>query len=855
MPPREAWACERDMRKVEEALSSPESGGQDDSLKKNTSGVSQEENDDASWQTGLLLALVTFLAVAVPDAVLVVVAANIGYGSKFYNSFASSTSSWAGNGAACLAGFSLMVMFIGDIQRRGACVQAVLVIVFVMLVLATGALKSAKYPIGVQVACLCLTALLLGCMRSLAKKNGIAAKTFFRISGASLLICAVLAAVCWLCGIYVDKKNGGWYDDDMISELANRNADVWRYASRNLDFTVDPVDHCASNAVLTNYTKALQAKISRACKSATTVGFMQFSAPFLVSISNLIAACFCFLWASSSPKFASQQEKLASMKAVLRNCVLVAVGMMTLLYASFSYLSGASVSLGSVVFCLAAMIMATLIGYVYLEFDLDLMREQQKAKSSPLANQLLKIVQSDWAKAMAVGFLNVFIPIGILLDMSRKCIRRCTGASSRASMSDKQVNDNFTKEGRQVVDELKTWNWSSIFTKINLLGIAWVVTMVGSKLTFVFFSWLNETLKAANMGFGLLVLLVALISYGMFMLPIVPGTAVYLFAGVVMGALSGDSVGFWPGVAIACVVCSIIKLSACTCQYGIGYAAGKSVQVQKFVGVDTVPTRAMEQILRTSGMGLGKVCILVAGPDFPTSMLCGILKLNIPQMLLGTLPVIPVTIVPQVLVGALLSKPGGGSGIWSMVSTAVTGGAAAFQGGAMLVFSYKIMKTVEKDSVELALPREEHEAVEALTKKEAEYNRAFKEVTTWRDMRTSQQTLLVFTTALFLIAGFMTAADFILTEKICFRKFSLKNKIDDPEADGGLDGSAHRIVIAPIGWIVLGLTLVGSILHWIFGKWMSVRAKAHVMTISAPEAPEGQAASSIGKSDDERLVQ
>ena len=47
------------------------------------------------------------------------------------------------------------------------------------------------------------------------------------------------------------------------------------------------------------------------------------------------------------------------------------------------------------------------------------------------------------------------------------------------------------------------------------------------------------------------------------------------------------------------------------------------------------------------GFALGKVCILVAGPDFPTSVLCGILKLNVPQMLLGTTPVIIVSIIPQ----------------------------------------------------------------------------------------------------------------------------------------------------------------------------------------------------------------
>merc|ERR1712216_609827 len=90
----------------------------------------------------------------------------------------------------------------------------------------------------------------------------------------------------------------------------------------------------------------------------------------------------------------------------------------------------------------------------------------------------------------------------------------------------------------------------------------------------------------------------------------------------------------------------------------------------------------------------GKVCILVAGPDFPVSMLCGILRLNIPQMILGTTPVILVSIVPQTVVGALLTKEGGDTGVWGMISTGVTGFAAAAQAGATLVYIYFILKTV-----------------------------------------------------------------------------------------------------------------------------------------------------------------
>merc|ERR1712226_644117 len=95
-------------------------------------------------------------------------------------------------------------------------------------------------------------------------------------------------------------------------------------------------------------------------------------------------------------------------------------------------------------------------------------------------------------------------------------------------------------------------------------------------------------------------------------------------------------------------------------------------------------------------------CILVAGPDFPTSMLCGILKLNIPQMLLGTSPVILVSIVPQTLVGVLLTKEGATTGVWGMISTIATGLAAVFQAGATLIFSFRILQTVEQHGEELA---------------------------------------------------------------------------------------------------------------------------------------------------------
>eukprot|EP00438_Fugacium_kawagutii_P012614 Skav205511 [mRNA] locus=scaffold231:193049:194985:- [translate_table: standard] len=59
--------------------------------------------------------------------------------------------------------------------------------------------------------------------------------------------------------------------------------------------------------------------------------------------------------------------------------------------------------------------------------------------------------------------------------------------------------------------------------------------------------------------------------------------------------------------------------------------------------------------------------------------------------------------------------------IEDMISTSVTGFAAAVQAAAMLLFTWRIMKTVEQereqDGEELSQPRPEHAAVAALTAK------------------------------------------------------------------------------------------------------------------------------------------
>jgi hypothetical protein len=49
--------------------------------------------------------------------------------------------------------------------------------------------------------------------------------------------------------------------------------------------------------------------------------------------------------------------------------------------------------------------------------------------------------------------------------------------------------------------------------------------------------------------------------------------------------------------------------------------------------VNSVTIRAVKKILSKPGMSLEKVYILVGGPDWPTSVLTGILKLKLSQVM------------------------------------------------------------------------------------------------------------------------------------------------------------------------------------------------------------------------------
>merc|ERR1740121_2911666 len=431
------------------------------------------------------------------------------------------------------------------------------------------------------------------------------------------------------------------------------------------------------------------------------------------------------------------------------------------------------------------------------------------------------------------------------LDKVRQQVRKScnnhNGIESGSEQNDGQNTPCSSRPRSSSLEFLDDWDWTDILGKVCVLAEVFVMLVVGSKATFIFFSYLNGEIEAAGLEIGTIFVMVWAIGLVMFMNPIVPGSAVYLFAGVVLGAQSQKegSVGIWVGLVLACIAGSGAKMLACLGQYYFGYFMGKSVKVQQFVGVTKVGVLATEAVLKEEGFKLFKVCILVAGPDFPTSVLCGILQLNVPQMLLGTSPVILVSIIPQTLVGVLLTKEDASEGVWSMISTVATGLAAAFQAGATLVFAYGIMEQVEESGDELLKThRPEHDEVRKLAEKEAEYEKKYGEVSDWGQLGTSARATLLGTVALFLLSGFIITLDTMASEKICFRDIYITDKIKSSFDLGGLNGNVLNVVLPPLGWIALGLAAAAVVLHVGFGKWLAVTARAALREAEQSEASD-----------------
>jgi len=380
----------------------------------------------------------------------------------------------------------------------------------------------------------------------------------------------------------------------------------------------------------------------------------------------------------------------------------------------------------------------------------------------------------------------------------------------------------MTNRGMKLLNRLDNWHWPSILEKSWICAFIFLlVWVVFSKLAIVFLSWFNWIMK--DMSFWAVTALYYLVGLLMFMLPPITGIVVYMGAGVILVSrgMREPSVTFSMGVAYAAAVSLLLKMNAFVMQQKcIGEAMGHNAKIQQLVVVHNIGTVAMERILSRPGLHIDKVMVLCGGPDWPTAVISGILKLNVWQMLLGTLPCL-FLIVPSVLAGACLLEES-----LAPIAPLTVILMGFLQGSvfvAALIFTAR-EATVHKRELRMArtkclgekdfgltvrkIPSAIAPSIAKWERKRKRNTKEYLAFTVWGNLMVQERAALVFSVLLQLSSCWITTA----LSSLCFRPFSLAKTIGESYEEGGLNGNAFNLLL-PLGNVACFLALSGIIIH------------------------------------------
>jgi len=318
----------------------------------------------------------------------------------------------------------------------------------------------------------------------------------------------------------------------------------------------------------------------------------------------------------------------------------------------------------------------------------------------------------------------------------------------------------------------------------------------------------------------------------LFLIPIVSGIPIYLVAGiVVVQKCLSEGMSFTAGVTIASLLGLSIKFASnILLMKAIGERYSDNVSVRMTVGTHTPTMKAAEKVLMLNGLAISKVAVLVGSPDWPTAVLCGLLKIPVSSMLIGTSPVF-FLIVPVVLSAAymlLSAQAGEGTELanyYSFLSTILVVCSGVTQMGAMVIAGIYLqaVKSEHQEEFETVLEgdRPVVEAVEAADRE----REAFRLKTSWRFVPCVLRLILFIGSfsAFFMMHIVMEYAapafrDFTLTDKIwCHPK--------DTECQCDLPGCSPFNVFVDRGWAALAFLCTAIVCKTFFDIWCSCAAK------------------------------
>jgi len=249
-------------------------------------------------------------------------------------------------------------------------------------------------------------------------------------------------------------------------------------------------------------------------------------------------------------------------------------------------------------------------------------RVYRQATKSKLAKKVIGYTQTDLAKALLFCCTMTLLPFALAISV-------VSAAARRLGLSLYQQPPDMPKDGflTAATHAMMAW-WFNDPTKIfkysAYISIFYFTFSIGvGKGAVLFLAWLVDALSSLNVG--LVIFVFILIGVSMFLLPPVPGPPVYLTGGILVVGTLEPKIGFWPATMLCVLICWFVKLLSCALQQKmIGENLGKYASIRHMCGINSLQMRAIRYCLEQKGFSVAKIAILCGGPDWPTSVLCGI---------------------------------------------------------------------------------------------------------------------------------------------------------------------------------------------------------------------------------------
>jgi hypothetical protein len=620
--------------------------------------------------------------------------------------------------------------------------------------------------------------------------------SFLATTSAALLLVFAGSLAAWVSWIMLAGK---WWTVPTKLELYERfNCSVNETA---LLAAIGHTDLGAHN--LTSGNRAAVDSVLSGC----TPAFMEWIVPLLLALWCLVFALVLLLLIVSILRVRApgRHGKGGSLASSL--LILILLGVLGAW--SAAGIAGNSMHLTGVVLILAALGLVSM-GLVAVAV-LGSGMVQQGVATTPLGDRMIKSLTSDWMKAFLLMGIAPLFAAYLVLAFLQQCSRKTLSCAK--PLSDEERAFVFSARATRYLRLVARWNWTSVLVKVIWIGFWVFMLFVGAlRITVVFLSWLNQQLLAAGPAVTILVFLA--VGLLIFSNPFTGhGVPVYFAGGILVTNTLSEPLGFWPAVGVVCLICWGLKMfSIPLLQIGEGewYGANR-VWVRQLVGVNSLEIRAIRSVLLKPGLSFDKVCILCGGPDWPTNVLCGILRLSLCEMMIASSPIL-IILAPVAVAGALVLRAHEDA-FWASVSVVALGVATASQSIAVaLAVHYIAKEAVLKEDELRALPPDE----EVLAReKEGHARRKLRaEISHWKNQGCLSRSLLAFNALLMTLSIYA----FELFGSVCFVPYEVNDTIEE-----ALGGNALNLV-KPAGWYAMLVFLVPNIYLFIFNKYVDSKA-------------------------------